>query len=289
MRRRQRTSTGKKRSQLPAEAGQALLAANQANDQEALARILGPESQAVLSSGDPAEDQASRQSFVAKYAQMNRWVTMTDGTQVLYIGADNYPFPIPLAKYLDSGWYFDTAAGVDEILARRIGRNELLAIDACLAIAKAEEVYSRGVHDGDSAHEYAPRIISTPGKQDGLYWPVSENQPASPLASLEKIAWDAVTQAKSGVATVIDGYEFRILTSQGDDANGGSMSYMADGKLTRGFAVIAAPVKYGDSGVMTFLVSQEGVVYQKDLGNSTAVVAASITRYAPGEGWIRAE
>lgn len=272
-----------------AEAGQALMAASQANDPEALVRILGPESQAILSSGDPAEDKASRQSFVAKYGQMNRWVTMTDGTQILYIGADNYPFPIPLAKYSDSGWYFDTAGGADEILARRIGRNELLAIDTCLAIAKAEDVYSRGAHDGDSAHEYAARIISTAGKQDGLYWPVSGNQPASPLASLEKIAKDVVSSPNLGVAPVIDGYEFRLLTSQGDDASGGSMSYMVDGKLTRGFAVIASPVKYGDSGVMTFLVSQEGVVYQKDLGDNSSEVATSITSYDPAEGWTPAE
>ena len=130
----------------PAEAGQALLAANQANDQEALARILGPESQPVLGWEIRQRTRHSRQSFVAKYDQMNRWVTMTDGTQVLYIGADNYPFPIPLAKYSDSGWYFDTAAGVDQILARRIGRNELLAIDACLAIASAQEFYFNDVY-----------------------------------------------------------------------------------------------------------------------------------------------
>jgi len=214
---------------------------------------------------------------------------MTDGTQVLYIGADNYPFPIPLEKYSDSGWYFDTSAGADEILARRIGRNELLAIDACSAIANAQDVYFRGAHDGDSAHEYAPRNISTPGKQDGLYWAVSGIQPASPLASLEKIAKDVVSSPKPGVAPVIDGYEFRILTSQGDDASGGSMSYMVDGKLTRGFAVIAFPVKYGDSGVMTFLVSDEGVVYQKDLGDNTAKVAPSITSYDTGDGWTRAD
>src|SRR5271165_3235140 len=221
----------------PAEAGQALLAANQANDQEALVGILGPESQAIISSGDPAEDKVSRQSFVTKYQQMNRWVTMTDGTQVLYIGADNYPFPIPLAKYSDSGWYFATAAGVEEMLARRIGGNE----------------------------------------------------PASPLASLEKIAKDSVSLAKPGVACVIDGYEFRILTSQADDANGGSMSYVVNGKLTRGFAVIASPVKYGDSGVMTFQVSHEGVVYQKDLGDNSSEVATSITSYDPAEGWTPAE
>jgi hypothetical protein len=158
-----------------------------------------------------------------------------------------------------------------------------------LAIAKAEDVYSRGAHDGDSAHEYAARIISTPGKQDGLYWAVSGNQPASPLASQEKIAKDVVSSAKPGVAPVIDGYEFRILTSQADDANGGSMSYVVNGKLTRGFAVVASPVKYGDSGVMTFLVSREGVVYQKDLGDNTAEVATSITSYDPGDGWTRAE
>jgi hypothetical protein len=267
----------------PEEAGQALLAANQANDQEALVQILGPESQAILSSGDPAQDQASRQSFVVKYRQMNRWVTMIDGTQVLYIGADNYPFPIPLEKYSDSGWYFDTSAGADEILARRIGRNELLAIDACSAIASAQEFYF------NDAHQYAQRIISTPGTMDGLYWPSSGANASSPLSSMEVFAQEALTSATPDAAPIIDGYEFRTLTAQGGSAPGGAKTYLSDGKLDVGFAVLAYPARYGDSGVMTFVLNRNGVVYQKDLGERTSEIAESIKTYDPSDGWIPAE
>src|SRR5271154_505862 len=168
----------------PEAAGQALLAAAQAKDESALARILGPKSKDILSSGDPAEDQAGLESFVNKYERMNRWVTMTDGSMVLYIGADNYPYPIPLARDASSQWHFNTASGEEEILARQIGRNELLAIDACSAIANAEELYQQTAHDDRPARLYTSLILSSPGKQDGLHWSVSEGQDASPLGKL---------------------------------------------------------------------------------------------------------
>jgi len=160
---------------------------------------------------------------------------------------------------------------------------------AWAAIAKAQELYFQTNHGSESAREYAERIISRPGKQDGLYWPVGGTNAASPLNGLEDIAKNAIASAKSGNPPVIDGYEFRILTAQGDRVTGGAMSYLVDGKLTGGFAVIASPVKYGDSGVMTFLMSAAGTVYQKDLGENTADIAVSMTDYNPGDGWTPAQ
>lgn len=273
----------------PAEAGQALQKAAQTHDESALAQILGPASKAILNSGDPVEDKASRDSFVAKYNQMNRWVAMTDGTQILNIGSDNYPFPIPLARDSSSKWYFNTAAGADEILARRIGRNELLAIDAVSSIANAEEAYAQKAHDGNPAHLYTAMILSSPGKQDGLYWEVPEGQDSSPLGRLSDFAGITNPSATPGGAQIFDGYSFRILTAQGDKAKGGAKSYLVNGKMTGGFAVIASPVTYRDSGVMTFLLSREGVVYQRDMGPNTADAAASTEEYNPGEPWVPVE
>jgi hypothetical protein len=240
----------------PEEAGQALQNASRAEDDGSLVRILGAKSQASLYSGNPAEDKAALQSFAKKYDRMNRWVTMTDGSLVLYIGADNYSFPIPLVKNSSSKWHFDTAAGEDEVLARRIGRNELMAIDVSRSMVNAEELYRT------KSHEYTQTISSN-----------------SKLAVF----------GPSGEGPVFDGYVFRILTAQGDEAKGGSRSYIADGRMTGGFAVIATPVKYQDSGIMTFIVSRDGVVYQKDLGTQTASVAASIAEYNPSDGWTPAE
>ena len=239
----------------PEEAGQTLQNASRAEDDGSLVRILGAKSQASLYSGNPAEDKAALQSFAKKYDRMNRWVTMTDGSLVLYIGADNYPFPIPLVKDSSSKWYFNTAAGEDEVLARRIGRNELMAIAVSKSIVNAEELYRK------KSHEYTQTISNS------------------------KLA----VSSSSGGGLVLDGYAFRILAAHGDEAKGGSKSYTTDGRTTGGFAVIATPVKYQDSGIMTFIVSRAGVVYQKDLGTQTASVAASIAEYNSSDGWAPAE
>ena len=283
------TSTAQTSFTSAAEAGQALQAAAKAGDESALSRILGPNSKAILSSGDPVEDKAALESFAAKYNQMNRWVTMTDGSQILNIGADNYPFPIPLAKDSAGKWYFNTKAGEDEILARQIGSNELLAIDACGSIGNAEELYVRQPHAGNPPHLYTTLIVSSPGKQDGLYWEVPQGHAPSPLGRVNNFAPSAISSSTSGGPTVIDGYAFRILTAQGDKAKGGAKSYLVNGKLTGGFAIIASPVKYHDSGIMTFIMSQEGTVYQKDLGTSTADTAAAIKEYNPSGGWAPAQ
>lgn len=267
----------------PTEAGAALRNAAQKGDESTLSSILGPESKAIMSSGDLKEDVAALQEFVSKYDQMNRWVLMTDGTEILKIGADNYPFPIPLRQNSSSKWFFDTHGGADEIQARRIGRNELLAIDAICAIAYAEDIYAQTSHDGNPAGLYTTKILSTPGKQDGLYWKVPEDKELSPLGRVNEFAADALSTPNE--ASVIDGYTFRILTARGHAAQGGAKSYIINGKLIGGFAVIASPVKYGESGIMTFIINQEGDVYQQDLGEQTSKVAASIREYNPTADW----
>lgn len=273
----------------PEEAGQTLRSAARANDETALAQILGPESKAILSSGDPEEDKAALASFVSKYDRMNRWVTMTDGSKVLYIGADNYPYPIPLMRDASAKWYFDTAAGKDEILARRIGKNELLAIDAVYAMANAEELYFKHKRDGDNTRHYTQKLVSSSGKQDGLYCEVAKDQPASPLGRLDEFAKDVVSSTQAGVPPVFDGYSFRVLTAQTDSAKGGALSYLQDGEMTGGFAILTTPVTYGDSGIMTFMLSREGVVYQKDLGPKTTEMATFIYSYDPDNSWTPAK
>ena len=264
----------------PSDAGQALLAAVQAKDESAIARVLGTSAKTLLSSGDPAADAAASESFASKYDRMNRWVAMTDGSQVLYIGADNYPFPIPLAKDAASKWYFNAAAGHEELKARRIGRNELRAMDVCRLIATAEELYRQGVHDGNPAHPYTDTIISTPGKQDGLYWEVAADQLPSPLGRLNAFAKGVFDSGAPGKTLVLDGYSFRILPAQERAAKGNSVAKI---KTSRGFVVIASPVDYQHSGIMTFTLS-DGVIYEQDLGPKTAELVALLRDYSPTDG-----
>ena len=228
--------------------------------------MLGSGSQPIFKSGDATEDKAGLDSFVEKDDRMNRWAALTDGSLVLYIGADNYPFPERLKKNAAGRWQFDTQSGLDEIVSRRIGRNEILTIDAVQAVANAEELYAKTGHDGNPPHQFAQRVISTAGKHDGLYWPSTDDKDVSTLGHVKEFANDAIAAAENGKEPVFDGYYIKILTAQGDKADGGAKSYLVNGKLTGGFAVVAYPAKYQDSGIMTFLVSREGVVYQKDLG-----------------------
>lgn len=272
----------------PEEAGKALAAAARTDDENAIGRILGSNWKTVLSSGDPVEDKAGFAEFAAKYDQLNRWVAMTDGTQVLNIGPDNFPFPIPLSKDASSKWHFDEKAGQEEVLARIIGRRELLAIDACSSIANAEELYFKQGHDGNPPHQYTTKIMSSPGKQDGLHWHAPEDQVSSPLGRLSDFPKDSVSSTAPADQPVFDGYSFRILTAQGDKAKGGAKNYIVNGRLT-GFAVIGAPVKYRETGIKTFIISREGVVYEKDLGPNTVEAATAIKEYNPTDGWTPAE
>ena len=269
----------------PADAGAAFLQGAKSGDQGALIAIFGPDTKDVLFSGDAVKDENALQDFVAAYNQMNRWGKIQAGGQILYIGADNYPFPIPLQQNSSGQWYFNTEAGKDEILARRIGKGELTAIAACGAIADAQQQYFSQTHDGEKVRQYAQKFVSDAGKQNGLYWNVSEGESASPLGQLGDFAKAAGYTNAGDKPQPFNGYYFRILTKQGNKSPGGAANFIVDGKMTGGFAVLAYPAKYRDSGIMTFIVGKDGVVYQKDLGEKTTDVAVAIEEYDPTDGW----
>ena len=269
----------------PDDAGNALVAAGKSGDKNALLAVLGPNSKDIVSSGDAVEDQSTVEKFVAAYGTMHRWRKMADNIQILLVGADNFAFPIPLKKNAAGQWFFDQAEGRDEILSRRIGRNELAVIDACTSLADAQQEYFSQSHIGDNTKQYAQRFISDPGKQNGLYWESPEGQPRSPLGPLVALATTEGYSVKPGSHAPFHGYYFRILTQQGSNAPGGAKDYLVDGKMTGGFAFIAYPAEYRNSGVMTFLVNRDDVVLQKDLGNSTEQSATSMTQFDPDSSW----
>lgn len=269
----------------PAEAAAAFLDAAKSGDQAALLAIFGPDAKDVLFSGDAVKDKNALQDFVAAYGQMNRWREIKAGGEILYVGADNDPFPIPLGRNPSGQWYFDTAAGKDEILARHIGKSELTSIAACSAIADAQRQYFGQSHDGDKVKQYSQKFISDDGKQNGLYWNAPEGQTSSPLGLLGDLAKALGYTNAGNKPQPFNGYYFQILTKQGDKAPGGAKDYVVGGKMTGGFAVLAYPADYRNSGIMTFVVGQDGTVYQKDLGEKTADLAAAMTEYNPGDGW----
>ncbi|HKF20924.1 MAG TPA: DUF2950 domain-containing protein [Candidatus Angelobacter sp.] len=262
----------------PADAGSALFEAAKAGDENALVAIFGPEGKALLFSGDPVEDKNTRERFVAAYSQMHRWGKVNSGGQVLYVSAANAPFPIPLKQDAAGKWRFDTAAGKDEVLARRIGNGELTTIAVLSDLAAVQQEYFR------RARQYAQKFFSDEGTQDGLYWPVAEGKPPSPLGSLAELA-QVLGYSRSDKPQPFTGYYYRILTQQGDTAPGGARNYIANGRMTGGFAILAWPAQYRNSGIMTFIVGKDGVVYQKDLGQKTAELVPAIQEYNPGDGW----
>jgi hypothetical protein len=265
----------------PAEAGSALFEAAKAGDRDGLLAIFGSDAKEVLFSGDAVQDKNNRELFLSAYSRMNRWSANKDRSETLYLGADNFPFPIPLKKNDAGRWFFDTAAGKDEVLARRIGNDELIAINVLNDLVGAQNLYFNQAHGGTK--QYAQKFISDPGQQNGLHWEVREGQPPSPLGPLGNVA-KAMGYSRSDKPQPFNGYYYRILTKQGATAKGGARDYTVDGKLTRGFAVIAYPATYGDSGIMTFLVGPDGLIYQKNLGDKTGETAATTTEYNPGEG-----
>jgi Protein of unknown function (DUF2950) len=267
------------------EAGNALQAAVKAGDLNSVQAILGPTSREVLASGDAVQDRNVADAFAAAYGVMHRWRRMPDDAQMLLIGSDNFPFPIPLRKNSAGQWFFDTPAGRDEILNRRIGRNELAIIEACAAIVDAQQEYFSQSHDGATAQQYAAQFISDPGKQNGLSWKSQQGEDQGPLGPLLAMASSEGYQPKSGVRTAFHGYYFHMLKAQGANAPGGARDYSKDGKMTDGFAFVAYPAEYGNSGVMTFIVNQDGVLLQKDLGKSTAEIAAAMTEFNPDTSW----
>lgn len=269
----------------PDQAGNALLEAAKSGDQNALLAIFGPDSKDIVSSGDAVQDKATVDSFVAAYGTMHRWRKMMDDVQILLVGADNFAFPIPLKKNAGGQWFFDEVAGRDEILARRIGRNELAVIDVCAALADAQAEYFSQPRDGASTRQYAQRFISDAGKQNGLYWESLEGQPRSPLGPLVAFATGEGYSAKPSSHAPFHGYYFHVLNGQGSHAPGGAKNYMVDGKMIGGFAFVAYPAEYGNSGVMTFIINKDGVLLQKDLGKATAETAAAMSQFDPDASW----
>jgi hypothetical protein len=269
----------------PEEGAVALFTAVKANDVAAIRAVLGPDGSKLIQSGDKVSDEQRRARFVAAYNESHRLALEGDAKAVLVTGKDDWPMPIPLVKS-GKGWRFDTAAGKDEVLKRRIGRNELGAMQVCLSIVDAEREYVARDRDGDGLMEYAAKISSAPGKRDGLFWETRADEPASPLGPLVAAAAKE-GYGKSGALPLspYHGYYYRILTRQGKEAKGGELDYIAKGQLIGGFAVIAYPARYGASGVMTFIVNHEGIVLQKDLGPETAAVAAKIGAFNPDASW----
>jgi Protein of unknown function (DUF2950) len=279
------TASGPKTFATPEEAGDAIIASAKSGNQDELMAIFGPEAKQLLFSGDPVQDKNTQQSFTTAYSVMHRWRKMKDGAQTLLVGADNFSFPIPLKKNAGGQWFFDTAAGKDEILNRRIGRNELAVIDVCNALVDAEGQYHSQPHDGAAKGQFALKFISDPGKQNGLYWKSDNGQPESPLGpQVTQAAAEGYSQNASG-PTPFHGYFFKILTGQSAKAPGGAKDYVVNGKMMGGFAFVAYPAAYGDSGIMSFIVNQDGLLLQKDLGASTAQVASAMTTYDPDTGW----
>jgi hypothetical protein len=268
----------------------ALVAAVKAGDTAAMLGILGPEARPLITSGDDVEDQRARERFVRSHEEASSLISAGEAKATLVVGHDGWRLPIPLVR--DSGgWRFDTPAGKQEILNRRIGRNEISAIQVCLAYVDAQREYYARAANGTPLQEYARRFGSTPGKRDGLYWEAQAGETPSPLGPLvarAQASGYAPRRAGAGPRPYW-GYYYRILASQGPHAPGGAYDYVAHGHMIGGFALVAFPAEYGVSGVTTFIVNHEGVVYQKDLGARTSAVARAMTTFDPDATWKRVE
>jgi hypothetical protein len=273
---------GQKTFSSPQDACMALVLAMQTDDEKTLLEILGPEGKQIVSSGDDVEDAENRTNFVRRYREMHRMVEEPNGV-IMYIGAENWPMPIPIVGR-DGFWYFDTEVGKKEILYRRIGRNEISTIRVCQELVAAEmEYYS-------AQREYAQKIFSDQGQRNGLYWKAGDWEAESPIGPLVAAAVaEGYTNVRDGAPVPYRGYYYRILTGQGKNSPGGPKNYIVDGKMTNGFAFIAYPAEYRSSGVMTFIVNEDGMVYQKDLGSKTDALAKAMKEYNPNSGWQKAE
>jgi hypothetical protein len=264
----------------------ALIDAVKAGNKTALLAIFGPEGGTIVSSGDPVADRMARDRFAERAAERTHLTFVGDDFAALSVGNDDWPFAVPLLKG-KSGWRFYTAAGKDEILNRRIGRNELNTIHVCQEYVTAQHDYARRMRAADGIIAYAQRVRSSQGQHDGLYWETAEGQDESPLgplvASAERQGYHRAAHATG--PQPYHGYVFRILTAQGGNAPGGEKSYIVDGRMSGGFALIAYPVEHGVSGIMTFVVNQQGVVFQKDLGKHTSAIASAAARYDPDDSW----
>jgi hypothetical protein len=269
------------------DAGREFFGAMQSQDEQAPLRILGSAGKDVLSSGDPVEDSDARVGFVTKYEEMHRFVTEPNGKVTLVVGAENWPFPIPLVKNHGT-WYFDTPEGKDEILFRRIGKNEVTAMAACRDLVEAQQQYFARP-PGGIPKQFAQKLVSDEGQHNGLYWQGAADESDSPINPLIAYARQNLPTDQVGQHVPFNGYMFRILTSQGRHAPGGAKKYIVDGKMNGGFAFVGYPVEYRSSGVMTFIVDQSGTIYEKDLGPNTTKIAQAMTVYDPDSTWHKAE
>jgi len=276
--------------QAPEEAAKALFEALRAGDTKELLAIFGPAGKEVISSGDEVADKAARERFVKSYEAMNKLEKETDKKVTLVIGNHDWPFPVPIVKKGET-WVFDTMAGKEEMLNRRIGRNELNTIKVCLAYVDAQREYALKDQDSDNLIEYAQKFWSTKGKKNGLYWEAKEGEKQSPMGNLAAQAVkEGYTPRKPGEKPQpYHGYYYKILKAQGKNAPGGAYDYMVKGSMIGGFALVAYPAEYGNSGVMTFIVNHDGVVYEKDLGKDTAKIASTMTKYDLDKSWKKAE
>jgi len=267
----------------PEEAVTALSAALEKDDLTALGRILGPDADGVLDSGDPVADKIGRAQFLESFKGKNALVADGDERRILQYGSDDSELPVPLVRR-EGRWYFDGAAGEDEIIYRRVGRNELDTIAVMNGYVEAQVEYAAVPHDGNPAGVFAERLMSDDGRQNGLYYPTEEGEPESPVGDF--IAAAAAEGYRASEAKAYHGYRYRPLFDQSANANGGAMSFYVDGLLVNGFALLAWPAEYGVGGVMTFIVNQDGVVFQKDLGEETDTLVESINTFDPGDGWV---
>ena len=279
-----------KRFASPEQAVNALVGALKTNDTEALTTIFGPGSEDLIFSGDPVADKAARDRFVDEYEEKNRVEEEGPDKVIVYVGRDDWPFPIPIVKK-QRMWEFDAEEGREEMLARRIGRNEMSAIKVCLAYVDAQREYAFNDRNGDGFLEYAQKLGSDPGERNGLYWKVKEGEDQSPLGPLLAAAQEKgySVEQSSNKSTPYFGYFYKILSAQGKNAPGGAYDYVVRGKMIGGFAMVAFPAKYDSSGVMTFIVNQDGVVYEKDLGPDTEKVAEAMDLFDPDSSWKKVD
>jgi DUF2950 family protein len=271
----------------PDDAVNALVSAAKAEDESAILGVLGPDGRDIVSSGDEVADRTTRENFIARYDKKHTLTPDGEAKSTLVIGDNDWPFPIPIVGK-DGSWQFDTKAGKEEILRRRIGRNELAAIQVALAYVQAQNEYASRDPGGLGPHSFAQRLVSSPGKKDGLYWPTAEGEEPSPFGDL--VAQASAQGYKIGQTPIpYHGYFYRILKRQGASAVGGAYDYLVKGKMIGGFALVAYPAEYGNSGIMTFMVNHDGTVFQKDLGPDTVRNARKIDSFAPDQTWTKVD
>jgi hypothetical protein len=270
----------------PEAAVQALIEAAKTGEDAKVLAVMGSGAKALVESGDAVADRNVHERFVTLYDEAHSLIPESSERQVLQVGTTGWPFPIPIVKGKD-GWFFDTADGLKEVLARRVGQNELDAIQVCLAIADAQQDYVRLNPEHATPTHYAGRFLSSPGKRDGLYWPTVEGEPLSPLGDEVAHASAVGYEFEQGKSTPYHGYYYRLVSAQGPHADGGAIDYKVKGELYGGFGLVAYPAEYGNSGVMTFITNFAGVVFQKDLGKDTATRAKALKTFDPDPSWTK--